>query len=230
MSSNEKRDLTFAVYDSNNRVNKLGFKDLFTDGMTFFGSANLITNLFGKKGKQGIAGAISTKEVQNLNDLDNFFPPTGNYIAKKSNRWSLSYFFEQTIYQNPDVKDQSFGIFGQAGLTDGKGTFTNFYFNVGISGDSPLTKRKQDRWGIGYFYYTFSDGLSEFRAPMVPGIFPGLAVNERESGLEAYYEAQITPWMSLGINYQHLTPGITEAFGNRNTNSSYLGFRSVVKL
>ena len=230
MSSNENRDVTFAVYDSNSRVNKLGFKDLFTDGMTFFGSANLITNFFGKRGKQGIAGAISTKEVQNLNDLDNFFPPTGNYIAKKSTRWSLSYFFEQTIYQNPDVKDQSFGIFGQAGITDGKGTFTNFYFNAGISGDSPLTKRKQDRWGVGYFYYTFSDGLSEFSVPTVPGIFPGLAVNEKESGLEAYYEAQITPWISLGINYQHLTPGITEAFGNRNTNTSYLGFRSVVKL
>jgi porin len=93
LSSNEKRDLTFAVYDSNSRVNKIGFNDLFTDGVTFFASADLITNFFGKKGKQGLSGVLSTKEVRNLNDLDNFFPPLGNYIGEKSNRWTLTYFF-----------------------------------------------------------------------------------------------------------------------------------------
>jgi len=230
LSSNEKRDLTFAVYDANSRVNKIGFKDLFTDGMTFFASADVITNFFGKKGKQGLSGVVSTKEVRNLNDLDNFFPPLGNYIGEKSNRWTLTYFFEQSLYVNPNNKKQKFGLFGQAGITDGKGSFTNFYFQLGVSGNSPITKRHQDRWGLGYFYYTFSDGLSQFNAPTIPGIFPGVLVNDRESGFEAYYEAQITPWASLGINYQLLVPGVTEAFGNRNKSVGFLGFRSIVKL
>ncbi len=230
LSSNEKRDLTFAFYDSNSRVNKIGFKDLFTDGVTFFASGNLVTNFFNKKGKQGLFGVVSTKEVRNLNDLDGFFPPTGDYIGKKSNRWSLGYFFEQTIHVNPENKKQAFGVFGQVGLTDGKGSFADFYFLLGISGDSPIKKRHQDRWGIGYFNYTFSDGLSEFSIPEVEGVFPGLLVNDGESGFELYYEAQITPWASLGVDYQLLVPGVTEAFGNRNKNVGFLGFRSIIKL
>ena len=230
LSGNDKRDLTFAVYDSNSRVNRIGFKDLFQDGITFFGSADLITNFFGKKGKQGLAGAYSTKEVRNLNDLENFFPPLGNYIGERSNRWSLAYFFEQTLFTNPDDNTQKFGVFGQAGLTDGKGSFADYYFNLGVSGSSPFKKRHQDRWGLGYFYYTFSDGLSEFSAPTVPGIFPGVLVNDRESGFEAYYETQLTQWFSLGVNYQLLTPGVTEAFGNRNETVSFLGLRSILKL
>ncbi|MFD1316438.1 hypothetical protein ACFQ39_12485 [Namhaeicola litoreus] len=50
MSSNENRDLTLAFYDANSRVNKMGFGDLFEDGVTFFGSYNFVTHFFGKKG------------------------------------------------------------------------------------------------------------------------------------------------------------------------------------
>jgi porin len=230
LSSNEKRDLTFAFYDSNSRVNKIGFQDLFQDGVTFFGSANLVTHFFGKKGKQGLLGAISTKQVRNLNDLESFFPPMGNYISEKSNRWTLGYFFEQTLYENSENKNQKFGVFGQAGLTDGKGSFADYYLVLGISGNSPITKRPLDRWGIGYSYYSFSDGLSEFNVPTIPGVFPGLVVDDGESTFEAYYEAQITPWVSLGINYQLISPGVTQAFGKSNNSVSFLGFRSLLKL
>lgn len=230
MSSTEKRDVTFALYDSNSRVNRLGLKDLFQDGVTLFATANLNTHFFGQKGKQGFSGAVSTKEVRNLNDLEDFFPPTGDYIGEVSNRWSLAYFFEQTLYSNPNAKNQEFGVFGQIGATDGKASFADYYFLLGLSGKSPITKRSQDRWGLGYFHYTFSDGLSGFTAPTVPGVFPGVTVNDRESGFEAHYEAQITNWVSLGINYQFLVPGVTEAFGNNNENVSFLGFRSLLKL
>jgi porin len=230
MSNNEKRDLTIALYDSNSRVNKLGFNDLFQDGVTLFVSADLVTNFFGKKGKQGLTAVGSTKEVSNLNDLEDFFPPTGNYIGEKSNRWSVAYFFEQTLFVNPEKKTEDFGVFGQAGLTDGKGSFADLFFLLGVSGNSPIGKRHQDRWGIAYSYVSLTDGLSEFRAPTIPGFFPGIEVNDRESTLEAYYSAQLTPWVSLGINYQLIVPGVTEAFENRNDNVSFLGFRSIVKL
>ena len=231
MSGNDKRDLTFAVYDANSRVNKLGFEDLFQDGITFFASANLNTNFFGKKGKHGISGAASTKDVANFNDLENFFPPAGNTITEKSQRWSLGYFFEQTLFVNPEKKTQDFGVFGQIGLTDGEGSYADYYFQLGISGNNPLIKsRHQDRWGIAFARISFPDGLSGLTIPAVPNVFPGLEVNNGESILEAYYSAQLTPWISLGIDYQYIVPGVTEAFGNRNDNVSFLGFRSIVKL
>ena len=230
MSSNEKRDLVFAVYDANSRVNKMGFKDLFSDGVTFFASADLVTHFFDKKGKQGITGVVSTKQVRNLNDLEDFFPPIGNDIGEKSNRWSLVYFFEQSLYQNPDNAKQKFGLFGQVGITDGKGSFTDFFFEFGIGGQSMFAKRSLDRWGVGYFNYTFSDGLKDFKLPEIPNAFPGLRIGSGESGIEAFYEAQITKWISLGINYQYLSPGVEKAFGNENSNVSFLGFRSKINL
>ncbi len=231
MSGNSKRDLTFAVYDANSRVNKLGFEDLFQDGVTFFASANLNTNFFEKKGKYGIVGVASTKEVPNFNDLATFFPPGGNTISEKSHRWSLGYFFEQTLFVNPNDSSQSFGVFGQIGLTDGEGSYADYYWQLGVSGDNPLIKsRRADRWGIGFAYVSFPKGLDGFTIPAVPDVFQGLVVNSNESIFEAYYEAQLTPWISLGINFQYIIPGVTEAFGNRNDNVSFLGFRSQIKL
>ena len=230
MSSNEKRDLTFAIYDSNSRVNRLGFNDLFTDGVTFFATGNLNTNFFGNKGKHGLTGVFSTKQVKNLNSLENFFPPNGNIITEKSNRWSLAYFFEQTLYQNPDNEKQKFGLFGQIGTTDGKGSFTNFFYHIGLGGQSLFKKRAQDYWGIAYFNYTFSDGLRDFSIPEVPGVFPGLQIGSGESGLEVFYEAYITNWITLGVDYQYLSSGVEKAFGNKNSNVSFLGFRSKINL
>jgi len=231
MSGNEKRDLTFAVYDSNSRVNKLGFEDLFQDGLTFYGSANINTHFFGKKGKHGIIGVASTKEVKNFNELDDFFPPSGEALEKTSRRWSLNYFFEQTLFVNPDKKSQDFGVFGLFGFTDGEGSYADYYFQVGISGNNPFIKsRHQDRWGIAFAHISFPDGLSELTIPTIPNVFPGLEVNDGETILETYYSAQLTPWISVGIDYQYVVSGITEAFGNRNDNVSFLGFRSIIKL
>jgi porin len=230
MSSNEKRDLTLAVYDSNNRVNKMGFEGLFEDGVTFFGSFDLVTNFFGKKGKQGILGAYSTKDVRNTDDIEDFFPPNGNFIGEKGNRWVLTYFFEQALYQNSDNPKQSFGLFGQFGFTDGVGSLSDLYMVLGLGGDSPIDKRPYDKWGIGYFNYSLSDGVSELDIPSIPGIYPGLTMSNGESGFEVFYEAWLTRWISLGLDYQYVSPGIESVQGVSNTGVSFLGFRSMIRL
>ncbi|MGB5243214.1 MAG: carbohydrate porin [Lutimonas sp.] len=230
MSSNEKRDITLAFYDANSRVNKMGFNDLFQDGVTFFGSFDLVTHFFGKKGKQGVLGAYSTKDVRNTEDIEDFFPPTGDYIGEKSNRWVATYFFEQTLYQNPDNVKQAFGVFGQLGITDGKGSISDQYFLIGLGGNPPIKSRPVDTWGIGYFNYSLSDGVSELDIPTIPGIYPGFAMSDAESGFEAFYEARLTKWFSLGIDYQYVSPGIEKAQSISNSGVSFLGFRSMIRL
>lgn len=229
MSGNEKRDITLAVYDSNSRVNKLGFEDLFSDGVTFFGSVDLITHFFGKKGKQGILGAYSTKDVRNTDDIEEFFPPGGNYIGEKSNRWVTTYFFEQTLYQSAENKKQSFGLYGQVGITDGEGSIADHYFVLGLGGNPPFAKRPSDQWGIGYFSYSLSDGVSELTIPPVSGTFPGFRMSSGESGFEAFYEAHLTKWFTLGADYQYIAPGIEQVGGLSNTGVSFLGFRSMIR-
>ncbi len=229
MSGNEKRDITLGIYDSNSRVNKIGFEDLFSDGVTFFASADLITHFFDKKGKQGILGAYSTKDVRSTDDIEDFFPPTGNYIGEESNRWVLTYFFEQTLYQNPENAKQSFGLFGQLGVTDGEGSISDNYFLLGMGGNPPFAKRPKDNWGMGYFNYSFSDGVSELSIPPMAGSFPGFRMNSGESGFEFFYEAHLTNWFSLGADYQYISSGIEKAMGIENSGVSFLGFRSMIR-
>ena len=230
MSGNKKRDFTLAVYDSNSRINKIGFRDLFQDGITFFGSFDLVTYFFNKKGKQGVLGAYSTKDVRNTDDLEDFFPPTGNYLGEKSNRWVATYFFEQTLYQNPENDKQSFGVFGQFGITDGKGSISDNYFLIGIGGNPPIKSRPIDTWGIGYFNYSLSDGISNIDIPEIPGIYPGFAMSKGESGFEAFYEARLTKWFSFGIDYQYISPGIKKVQSISNSSLSFIGFRSMIRL
>jgi porin len=230
MSGNEKRDLTFAVYDSNNRVNKMGFEGLFEDGVTFFGSFDLVTNFFGKKGKQGILGAYSTKDVRNTEDIEDFFPPTGDYIGEKGNRWVLTYFFEQTLYQNSNNPKHAFGLFCQLGITDGVGSLSDLYMVLGLGGNSPISKRPLDKWGLGYFNYSLSDGISNLNIPSIPGVYPGLTMSNGESGFEVFYEAWLTRWISLGIDYQYVSPGFESVQGVSNSGVSFLGFRSMIRL
>jgi hypothetical protein len=85
-------------------LNKPGFDNLFQHGVILFVSADLVTNFFGKKGKQAITAVGSAKEVRNLNDLEDFLTPTRNYLGEKSDRWSVAYFFEQTLFVNPKKK------------------------------------------------------------------------------------------------------------------------------
>ncbi len=65
------------------------------------------------------------------------------------------------------------------------------------TGQEVQLKRPLDHWSVGYFNYTFSDGLKDFSVPEIPGTFPGLRIGSGESGIEAFYEAQITKWINF---------------------------------
>ncbi len=219
MSNNEKRDFTFMVYDANSSLNKIGFKDRFQDGVTFFGSADVIVHIAGLKGKQGVLGVASTKDVYNTDDVLDIINPNVD-SEKKSNRWSLGYYFEQTLWQSPTNKRQNLGLYGQFILTDGEGSPVDYGVVLGLGGRAPFAKRPLDHWGIGYFNYSFSDGISELNIPTI------LKTAAGETGIETYYNAFLTPWFSLGANFQWIQPGVASQNGVSNSDTAFFGLRS----
>lgn len=219
MSNNEKRDLTFMVYDANSSLNKIGFSDRFQDGVTFFGSADLIVHIAGLKGKQGILGVASTKDVYNTDDVFDILNPNQT-SQKKSNRWTLGYYFEQALWQSPTNKKQNFGLYGQVIMTDGEGSPVDYGFVLGLGGKAPFAKRPMDHWGIGYFNYSFSDGISELNIPTI------LKTATGEAGIETYYNAFLTPWFSLGVDFQWIQPGLASRAGVSNGDAAFIGLRS----
>ncbi|MDQ6473092.1 carbohydrate porin [Flavobacterium sp. LHD-80] len=220
MSNNEKRDFTFMVYDATSSLNKVGFKDRFQNGVTFFGSADIAVKIAGLKGKQGILGVASTKNVYNSDDIFDIINPNQT-SEKKSSRWTLGYYFEQALYQSATNKNQHFGLYGQAIITDGEGSPVDFGVVLGLGGKAPFKKRPLDHWGIGYFNYSFSDGIANITIPTIFSLAGG------ESGMEAYYNAFLTPWFSIGADFQWIQPGIAlQSNGVSNSNTAFLGLRS----
>jgi len=228
MSNNDKRDLTFMVYDANSSLNKIGFSDRFQNGVTFFGSADLVVHIAGLKGKQGLLGVASTKDVYNTDDVLDIINPNQT-SEKKSNRWTLGYYFEQALWQSPTKKAQNLGLYGQVIITDGEGSPTDFGLVLGLGGRAPFEKRPLDRWGIGYFNYSFSDGISELKIPSSPITGAGLSMAKGESGIETYYNAFLTPWFSIGADFQWIQPGIAKGpSGVSNSNTAFFGLRSAI--
>ena len=219
MSNNEKRDFTFMVYDANSSLNKIGFQDRFQNGVTFFGSADLVVKIAGLKGKQGILGVASTKDVYNTDDVFEILNPNQT-SEKKSNRWTLGYYFEQALWQSPTNKKQNLGIYGQLIFTDGEGSPVDYGLVLGLGGKAPFAKRPLDHWGIGYFNYSFSDGLSELNIPTVLKMAAG------ETGIETYYNAFLTPWFSIGVDFQWIQPGFASQNGVSNSDTAFFGLRS----
>jgi len=106
-------------------------------------------------------------------------------------------------------------------MTDGKGSPVDYGIVLGLGGKAPFAKRPLDHWGIGYFDYSFSDGLSEIAIPTK------FKLGKGESGVETYYNAFLTRWFSIGADFQWIKPGIAlQLNGNSNSNTTFFGLRS----
>jgi porin len=100
------------------------------------------------------------------------------------------------------------GIFGSIGFSDANPTPLGGGGFIGVGGNSPIPGRKEDRFGLGYFYYWFSDDLVNAIAPLVD-------INP-EQGVEAFYNFHVAPGVYLSTDLQVVDPAIgddTAVFG-----------------
>jgi porin len=63
--------------------------------------------------------------------------------------------------------------------------------------------RSKNRWAVGYFYDGFSQSLKDALAD--------IQTIRDESGLEAFYDFQVTPWCHVGADLQVIKPGLGES-------------------
>jgi porin len=68
----------------------------------------------------------------------------------------------------------------------------------GVAGHALLPGLPLDDFGVGYFFYDFSDVLQNALAP-------GGRFND-EQGIEAYYTFVPAPWLRLSANLQWVKP------------------------
>jgi porin len=99
---------------------------------------------------------------------------------------------------HPTDKTRSWGVFGNFGVSDGKPNPIKWSAIFGIAGSSPIPGRKQDTFGIGYYYLGYSDDFKEVARLVIP-------VRD-ERGLELFYNVGLTPWCHITPDVQVITP------------------------
>jgi porin len=114
--------------------------------------------------------------------------------------YHFSYAFEQTLWQNPADPTKAWGLFGQVGFGDGNPNSLKWQALGGIGGTSLLPGRPNDKFGVGGFYYGYSNDLKE-------GLAPLLKLGD-EYGAELFYNLAITKWFRVTADLQVIAPAI----------------------
>ncbi|MHC9541326.1 MAG: carbohydrate porin [Vulcanimicrobiota bacterium] len=204
------------VYDPNNMANLSGLERPFADGVTIRGCVEFPVTIGGLGGHQGFAAAFSTMKGTDMESLGDVFLPSPGIgkVAVKSGRYHFSYYFDQYLVQSKKNPREGIGLFGQIGFSDGNPNKLDWEALVGIGGTGMIPGRSRDQYGIGLYHYSVSDVLKD--------ALPRDRIRD-EQGLEIFYNAELTPWLSVGPDLQIIEPSL------KNEQAVFYGFRTVIK-
>ncbi|WP_202796964.1 carbohydrate porin [Pedosphaera parvula] len=208
--------LSLTVYDTHNAATETGFKDAFDNGAIIYPTASLPTKFFGMPGHQSLWGVYSSGryaivEQQSLNQIPTGLPPT----TLERGSWWVTYLFDQALWVDPTDQTRNWGVFGNAGISDGKPNPIQWSAIFGVGGSSPIRDRRQDYFGLAYYYLGFSGDFKDVARVITP-------VRD-ERGVEIFYNVGVTPWCHITPDLQVITPIL-----GRTETSVVLGLRMKV--
>lgn len=209
--------------------------DAFDDGVLFLGTASVKIAPFGLVGHQSLTGMWSDKERLSLDQdpanlarmlLNERFPRLGNpgrvlerilrrrfpnllVPVRPPNRedrtWWIGYGFDQYLWQPAGDPKRGIGLFFNFGASDGDPNPLEYSFALGVGGNGVMPGRPHDAFGIAWAHTEFSDDFVPFlRQRLDLGL-------EQEDALELYYNAAITPWLSVSPSVQIIDSGLERA-------------------
>jgi porin len=230
-------DVTLAgmVLDANGTIKSNDLGHAFDDGVMVLGSADLKVKPYELPGHQNLTLAWSNKDRTSLiQDPSNIarlllterFPRLGDPgpilteiiekhapgllvpaapLNKESQTWAAVYSFEQFVWQPAGDHTRGIGTFFSAGISDGKANPVKYSYSLGLVGKGVVPGRVHDDFGIGWARTEFSDDF----VPYLRNTFD-LGLNH-EDAVELYYNAAVTPWLSLSPSFQIISPALNKA-------------------
>jgi porin len=198
------------VYDPQDRTKDFfRLKDLFSQGVIVGGEVKVNTNFFCMPGEHHVGGIWKHTDLADLSfnapPPEYPYPPPQPGDITKPDSYTIYYGFDQYVKVYSDQPQRGWGLFGRASISDGNPTPYRYFLSAGIGGDSPYRSHRGDNFGIGWFY----KGTSNEFGPTQQAIF-----GPRDgTGVEVYYNFQVTPWLNVTPDVQYIRPDIS-AFGN----------------
>jgi porin len=180
---------TLMVYDPNDRTDDYWVQHLFDDGVDISLAGKYDWLLAGRTSSLTLTCIYSTKKGADLRDL---LLPSDLRSGTKADTGVLSLQFTHLLREIPAKPGDGWGLFVKAGGTGGNPNPYLSFVTGGIGGKGLFAFRPNDTFGLGYFYYNFSDDLQ--------GAVKPLGKFDDEQGVELFYNVAVTPWFHLGVD------------------------------
>ncbi|QDU51652.1 Carbohydrate-selective porin, OprB family [Gimesia panareensis] len=189
---------TFTVLNATDTTRTSGFNELFAHGAAIVPELRLPTNLFGKPGHFLFGASYSSRSFASL-EQDPFILLPDIPISRETESWSFYWNFDQYLFVDPDNPERGWGLFGRAGIADKQTNPIEWFLSLGIGGNSPISSREADTFGIGWYYSATSDRLAPFIDQILGGVGDGY-------GVEMFYNVEVNKWFHLTADMQVIRP------------------------
>lgn len=187
--------LTFMAYDPDDQTSEYGVDQLFNDGVVLALSGTWSGEVAGRATSITLGGKYDTGEGSDLSEV--LLPPNLK-SGTKDGAFSISVDFNHLLYETPDKEGKGLGVYLKTAVADGNPNVIQGSVVAGFAGHGIVPGRPLDVFGLGYFYYDFSNDLQDATSPLVEF--------DDEQGLEVFYNLAITPWFRVSADLQWINP------------------------
>jgi porin len=186
---------TFMAYDPADRTSDYGLDSLFSDGVNVSVAATWDGDLAGRTSSINLNGIYSSAEKPDLRD---YLLPEGVETRTHGGSWHFSAKVTHLLIESRDQPGKGLGFYAKAGVSDGNPNPIERFFSGGVTGQGMVAGRPDDVFGLGYFYYNFSNDLQ--------GATAGAINFDNEQGIELFYNWAVTPWLRISPDLQWIDP------------------------
>jgi len=184
---------TAMVFDPQDRTNDYLPGDLFSEGVNLSWSGSYAGTLGGRATQYTVGATYST---EGGTDLADFLLPPELEPRSRNGSYNISFQVAHSLQKNAD--SGGWGVSLKSGIGDGNPNPIRSFVIVGVSKKMLFQKRREDSFGLGYFYYAFGDDLRNALDPVFD--------LDDEQGVEVYYSLAVSPWMSVTADIQYIDP------------------------
>jgi carbohydrate-selective porin OprB len=192
---------TLALFDPRSSQRTSGLNDLFGDGITLVPAVIVPTKFFDRPGHQQLRATWSSQRTIAFAEIPRIIIPVPDDTTgfdRERGSWSLTWSADQFIRALPGPPLTGWGVFWQLGLANQKTSPVSAFAAVGFGGNSPISRRVEDFWGIGYAWNHISPELSDVFEPLVD--------LRDEHVVELFYNWKALPFFRLTADLQVVRP------------------------
>jgi len=190
--------VSLLVLQANGNPTVSGFGDLNGNDIVVAAEGRVRTDFFGFTGHQDFGTSFSNKKFVSIDQRLDRDVIENRDLQRKKGSWNIWYNFDQYLYEPKKGVDQGIGLFMRLGVSDGNPDFMKFFSSFGMGGKGMFEGRPNDKFGVGFYFINVNN-------PTINGPLQSRKFLRNETGLEAFYDVAITPWLFLTPDLQVLT-------------------------